>query len=168
MFVEWNDHALASVEWQPETYQSARGDTHTKLTPRSWEWFIYTHVHLTLQCFLPSIWEGWSTACLLISVSQYTTFQLFCSLSNAKTLKDTKNTFFCRLQHGDTCVDGKLKITPANIEPGSLHEAESRNHDVVSVYADPQNTFLCLYLEQKNKLWLRRSIQNVHWADQLI
>ena len=81
---------------------------------------------------------------------------MFYSLSNTKTLKDTKNTFFCRLQHGDTCVDSKLKITPANIEPGSLHEAESRNHDVVSVYADPHNTFLCLYLQQKTSLDLER------------
>ena len=30
MFVEWNDRALAFVERQPETYQSARGDTRTK------------------------------------------------------------------------------------------------------------------------------------------
>ena len=40
MIVEWNDRALASAERQPETSQSARGDTRTKLLPRSWEWSI--------------------------------------------------------------------------------------------------------------------------------
>ena len=38
MFVEWNDRELAAVDRQPETLQSARGDTRTKLPPRSWEW----------------------------------------------------------------------------------------------------------------------------------
>ena len=41
MIVERNDRALASVERQPETTQSARGDARTKLTPRSWEWSIH-------------------------------------------------------------------------------------------------------------------------------
>ena len=36
MIVEWYDRALASVEGQPDV-PLARGDTRTKLTPRSWE-----------------------------------------------------------------------------------------------------------------------------------
>ena len=41
MFIERNDRALTTVEWQPKTtYHSARSDTCTKLTPRSWEWSI--------------------------------------------------------------------------------------------------------------------------------
>ena len=48
MIVEWNDRALASVERQPETSQSARGDTRTKLTPRSWVMTVYWAI--TVRC----------------------------------------------------------------------------------------------------------------------
>ena len=55
MIVEWNDCALASVERQSETYQSAKGDTRTKLTPRSWEWSIDTleSSKYVTWCFTP-------------------------------------------------------------------------------------------------------------------
>ena len=52
MIVEWNDHALASVERQLKMSQSARGDTHTKLTPRLWEWSIPTAI-AKAACLLP-------------------------------------------------------------------------------------------------------------------
>ena len=47
MFAEWNDHALATVEQQPDV-PLARGNTHTKLLPRLWEWSIVRPVCLLL------------------------------------------------------------------------------------------------------------------------
>ena len=59
MIVEWNDRALAAVERQPETYQSARGDTRTKLPPRSWEW--------SAACFLLLVTPYFDVTCTWVT-----------------------------------------------------------------------------------------------------
>ena len=64
MIVKWSDRALASDERQPETYQSARGDTRTKLPPRSREWsaacfllLVTPYFDVTCTCVTSNMWN---------------------------------------------------------------------------------------------------------------